>query len=459
MNEGKLLLYKILDNKIQQLSNMNSVSYTYDDINLIDLSSSLKKDYSNINIATNKLIKEILKGTKYEKLSDSVIKIKDLYIGKRDYNISVSLSNEYKLSLDSFIYALDNKLEENHKDITKKDELLYLCNDVLSKMNNNELIEDVSFIKELVNEYDINSNNKNLVSIMLFITRHNLSLLNTSVNIPKGTITDLRISNKQLDDRLIEIIDKLNIKLDKIPNYLLSELKKCNVENAVSVYELIRKNKVEKYGILHLINKDNYFSKLCLLMYSDVETIKSVVSEFNENTNKVVINTLKEVINLAMPVFISKRNEYFPARYKNFKIIMNILKELNVNYKELINKCPLFLLIDSKKLVDMLYTFEQNGFSKKVLINRCYKTMSINPELLTTNLNILLRNGIDIDSFAKNDTSRYALLKCTNLQKKLNYFIKNDLLLSNPLDYEKASKLIITRIYKFANVEKNLWGE
>lgn len=456
MNEGKEILITVINSKLQQLSEIDTAAYYYNDINLVELSSELKSDYYNFGKLSDEFITEILNDTEYTSVIESLKLIRDLIYGKTEYDIDIKLTDNYKEKIKTFIDVLDDKLEKRQPGITSLDEIRSSCNNVIHQINNHEIIEDTEFIKTLVEDYDPKTSVENMLKIMIFITRNNINIAN-EVYTPSEYIVDPdKIVDNRLDDRISLVLDRLGLTLASIPEAMLKDLRNVNINSFVEVYNLVRKNKVEKYGILHLIDKDNNLAKLALLIYSSTEAIKNVCESLKSGSK--YIETLKYLLNYAEPIFFVKDSNIFEPHYYDFIMIIDLLKTNRVNYHELLIRCPYFFVSNYKDLKDVLSELSQLGFEQKKIINRCYKQLAINPYSLVDNANVLKTFGINIPEYASDDEGKYVLLKASNLYMKLNYIVEHNHLDYKNLDYNLVGRLMLSKMVKECN-KKNIWGD
>lgn len=456
MMKGKELLINIINSKLSRLNQIDFSAYFYNDINLVDLSRELKNDIFYFGHLSDDVIKEVLSDTDSTGDIESLKLIRDLFVGKKDYAIDVDLNDNYKSLVKNFIKELDNKLDSYQPGISRFDEVQDKCNLLLHQIKNNELIEDTEFIKELVEDYDIVDATKNMLSIMIYITKNNINLVNGEYHPSKYVVDIDKIVDNTLDDRIKIVLDRLGLSIDDLPRKVIEDLKTCNIDNFVKVYDIVRKNKVEKYGILHLIDKENKLSRLALILYSTPDAIKEVVDSVKESNKH--IDTLKVLLNNALPIFFVKDNSLFVPHYFDYVLLINLLKELNINYRDLINRCPLFVLSNYKDINYVLNEMAKLGFDKKKVINRCYKQLSINPEKLLDNVNIIKTFGIDTFDYANNDLGKYIMIKCSGLYNKLDYIANNNKMDHRNFDYNLANKIIVSKTVKECN-KKNLWSD
>lgn len=459
MNEGKELLYKIIDNEFDILSAYNEKDVICDDINLIELYTSMDEDNNNFYKVTDKIIDYVINETKYKNASfkANAIKVRDLLVGKMEYNLNVEMKKEYISTINTFSKQLLKLINSKTPDGVDVEILRSKLKALKKDSSSLALIKDFDFIKKIVKDYNEIAFEKNLYIVMKFVNEHNLQIIKT----PKVNSShfDIKLIIKpKLDDRIIEILDKLGIKPKDLPNYLLSEFKKCNVDEVYETYNMVRKNKAEDYGILHLIGKENLLSKLVLLLYSTPESIKGVVDSIRNKDGNIDITLLKILVNEVLPCFLVKNNSYFAPKNSEYFKIIGLLKENGVNYKALITRNPIFMISNYDVIDYVLKYFEMAGAVKKNVINRCYKTLSLNPALLIDNLMVLKKYNVNIELFF--NQSNYTMLKVPNLDHKIHLVLsKNNLLNINPLDIELLNKLIMARVYKIAVGDVYRWSE
>lgn len=459
MNEGKGLLIKIVENKLKALASLNNEEVSYNGIDLVELLINVRESIDNLSEVSNEVIDYIIEDNNYNKKNfrTSIIQLRDLLIGKRDYNLQVNFTKDHTKTYETFLELFNNTVETKVPGIISVDEETEKCNTLVSQITRKEIINNFNFIESITAEYNAVDKDANLIKIMKFVNEHNLSILKT----PKknGPLLNINfIFKPKLDDRLMEILDKLDIEYKELPNYLISELKKCDVDSVYETYQTIRKNKAESYGIMHLIKKSNLLAKLIIILYATPESVASVVDSLKKDENTIDISLLKTVLNYTMPALLVKKNEYFKPKNNDFINNINLLKELGVNYKALITKVPLFMIMSNDSLVYTLNYCEGYGANKKTVINRLYKTFAIDPAIIIENIEVLKRYNVDIEEYFKGPN--YNLLKVKNLDKKIKYLSVNKNLDTTELNIELLNKMIVGKVYRECVLEnKNIWSE
>ena len=159
-----------------------------------------------------------------------------------------------------------------------------------------------------------------------------------------------------------------------------------------------------------------------MLLYSDVETIKEVVDLTKDVNGKINVPLLKSICNNVATCSMKNENQRYKPMFENFKKNMEQLKSLEVNYPLLIKNSPLFMVASASDINFALNHLAMMGFDKKQVVNKCYKTLSINPSLIVKNSNILKSKIVDLDMFIK-ESKNYVLLKIDNLEDKINFLV------------------------------------
>lgn len=456
--EGKDLLLKIIEEKLHTLEQLDTESLKINDVPLITILNVAEKDIENFSNMSDEIIEQVVdlgNVKKANQLKSTLKQARDLLVGRRDYNLKVNLTPEYVEAIETFKDILKNKIESAVPGAINYESIEESCRNLQELINGEKIIHDFKMIEELVKEYNYLEFDNNMVIIMKFINNHNLSILKT----PKknAPIFDIQyIKRPKLDDRIKEILDKLEIDVRNLPNYLLSELKKCDAEEVYETFSLVKKNKAEDYGILHLINKENNLAKLVLILYATPTSVKEVVDSLKDAKGKIDIYVLKILVNQILSSLLSKSNIYFKPKYLDFMGNITLLKSLGVNYRALLNKCPLFMLSNNEVLNYTLNYLEQHGANKKKIVNKCYKTLALEPSILIENIDILVKNNIDMEYYF-GDNANYNLLKVKDLEQKLKYLIaKNNL---TTLDIDLLNKLLIGKVYRDSFEESITWGE
>ena len=99
------------------------------------------------------------------------------------------------------------------------------------------------------------------------------------------------------------------------------------------------------------------------------------------------------------------------------------------------------------------YVFTQKSFDRIVedqLINKCYKSLALDPSNVIQNIDILKGFGVDLEDYFKNCKDNYTLLKVHNLQKSINDIIMNYNVNPDPFNYTEMSKVLSGLVYKNA---------
>ena len=447
MNDGKELLYQAIDKKLNELDSISSEDVMFDGINLALLSTSLDESIDNLANVSDEVIDKIMNDTKTldDELKKTITQLRDLLIGKRDYNLDVKINKTYEKVFKKFKSLFDRLLKKLSPGIKGASEVKENILNIKDAIDRNDLITDFKTVELIVKELDKNKFDTNMLEVMKFINYNNLDKIK-EVEEPVKILDINKVKRVKLDDKWEDILTKLDIDYKILPNYLIGEIKRVDASSVRDVFDLIRKNKAEEYGILHLIDKENYIAKIVLMLYSDVDTIRAMTDTFMED-DKLDISLLKVVINNILSAFIVDDNSYFRPKHKEYMKNLEVLKELNINYKVLIKRCPLFMLIKNDILLYTLKCTSEFGCDSKQLINRCYKTIAVYPEIILENIIVLKRYKIDLNKYFKNANDNYNLLKIPKLNLKIDSILKENNL-KDASDVENINNLLINRLSK-----------
>ncbi len=459
MDEGKNLLISIMEDKLSKLSSLNTENLYIDNINIKTLLEEITKDTNSFYQVSDEMINEIIKTSEIKNVDDFKINVRsarDLLIGKKEYNLNVRLTQEHIDAINIFKKSIDRKLKALDPEVVNKEETTARINELQKQVLNNYLINDFEIVESIVRDYDIANYDKNMLIIMKYINDLNINLI--KIKKKNAPIFDIQmIRRPKMDPIIKEILKKLDIKPKEIPNFLLSELKKCNAEEFEATYKIVKKNKAEMGGILHFIEKDNIVGRLVILLYATPESILEVIDSLKDENDLVNIPTLKLIVSNILSVFLVRNNTYYIPKHNNFINNIKLLKDIDVNYITLIKRNPLFMITENSVLEYTLDYLNKLGANKKDVVNRCYKTLSIRPSLLIDNVKIMQAYKIDLINFFSSNNTNYNLLKMGNLEHKLKV-IK---LISNVdfSDIDALNKLIIAKVYKESKTGYVNWGD
>lgn len=425
MNTSNELLLSIINSRLDALTDKRNIKVIYDDLDLVRLIKSIENDNDSMKYVTDSLITEIVSTSKVKSKESFIKKIKsirDIFIGKQKYKLKVDFNPKYIKDINTFLSLLRDYVERKEEGLLDNEEYINELIELKNKVYNNELIINFSFIEKMLNDYNSLEKEPNLYKIMEYISVHNLNILKTPDNI-FPVVETKTIKTLENEEDIMTILKKIGVTSNELSSDLIKSLITANHEVLMENFSLISKNKAENYGILHLINANNYKAKLIIMIYSDESTIKEVVDLTRDVNNKINVPLLKAICNNVASVFIKRENERYKPMFENFKKNIELLKSLEVNYPLLIKNAPLFMVSSSSDIAFALNHLESLGFNKKQVINKCYKTLSINPSLIVKNANIIKNKIVDFDLFIK-ESKNYALLKVDSLEEKIEILVK-----------------------------------
>ncbi len=424
MNTSNELLLSIINSRLKELTDKDKIKVYYDDIDLVRLIKGIEENNDNMKYLTDSLIEGIISTSKVrnkEKFISQVKSIRDVFIGKQKYKLKVDFNPKYIKDINTFLALLRDYVEISESGLIDNENYINELKELKEKMFSNELIINFSFIEKMLNDYNSVEFESNLYKVMEYISLHNLNILKMPESI-LPVVETKSIKTIDEDENIKAVLDKLEIDYKNLSSDLIGGLVTVNHEVFMDNFGLISKNKAENYGILHLFSKENYKAKLVVLLYSDVETIKEVVDLTKDVNGKINVPLLKSICNNVATCFIKNENQRYKPMFENFKKNMEQLKSLEVNYPLLIKNSPLFMVASASDINFALNHLAMMGFDKKQVVNKCYKTLSINPSLIVKNSNILKSKIVDLDMFIK-ESKNYVLLKIDNLEDKINFLV------------------------------------
>lgn len=424
VNTSNELLLSIINSRLKELTDKDKIKVYYDDIDLVRLIKGIEENNDNMKYLTDSLIEGIISTSKVrnkEKFISQIKSIRDVFIGKQKYKLKVDFNPKYIKDINTFLALLRDYVEISESGLIDNENYINELKELKEKMFSNELIINFSFIEKMLNDYNSVEFESNLYKVMEYISLHNLNILKTPESI-LPVVETKSIKTIDEDENIKAVLDKLEIDYKNLSSDLIGGLVTVNHEAFMDNFGLISKNKAENYGILHLFSKENYKAKLVVLLYSDVETIKEVVDLTKDVNGKINVPLLKSICNNVATCFIKNENQRYKPMFENFKKNMEQLKSLEVNYPLLIKNSPLFMVASASDINFALNHLAMMGFDKKQVVNKCYKTLSINPSLIVKNSNILKSKIVDLDMFIK-ESKNYVLLKIDNLEDKINFLV------------------------------------
>lgn len=424
VNTSNELLLSIINSRLKELTDKDKIKVYYDDIDLVRLIKGIEENNDNMKYLTDSLIEGTISTSKVrnkEKFISQIKSIRDVFIGKQKYKLKVDFNPKYIKDINTFLALLRDYVEISESGLIDNENYINELKELKEKMFSNELIINFSFIEKMLNDYNSVEFESNLYKVMEYISLHNLNILKTPESI-LPVVETKSIKTIDEDENIKAVLDKLEIDYKNLSSDLIGGLVTVNHEVFMDNFGLISKNKAENYGILHLFSKENYKAKLVVLLYSDVETIKEVVDLTKDVNGKINVPLLKSICNNVATCFIKNENQRYKPMFENFKKNMEQLKSLEVNYPLLIKNSPLFMVASASDINFALNHLAMMGFDKKQVVNKCYKTLSINPSLIVKNSNILKSKIVDLDMFIK-ESKNYVLLKIDNLEDKINFLV------------------------------------
>lgn len=285
-----------------------------------------------------------------------------------------------------------NKLGEDNKDIKFFDKIINTIDEVKNG-GKVQYIDEMEFkhIKNTLPKYDISSyldefientyntskedsslssvvntviNNVSrgidfvMYDIMFNLNKYNLYLMNKKVKSQDIPInSDITFYN--LDVKLKDILNYLEVNVDEVDSNLLSDISKyANLKSFKEMAITLKTDNGLKRVMFDKIEDKNVL--LSILLHSNIETINSVLNIFEGES--VNINKAIGIPSIFIKDIVSSKCKYncVMCNYDNFINNYNLIKENNVDFKKMLN-FEVFFVNDyniNKMLVDKLNSVE-----------------------------------------------------------------------------------------------------
>ena len=101
MDEGKEILYKFIEFKSHNISSVDQDEIIIDGINLVDIADMLEKSIDNLCDVPDSIIDKVIDDAKIDDINfkKNIVQLRDLLVGKRNYNLFVKISKEYERNM------------------------------------------------------------------------------------------------------------------------------------------------------------------------------------------------------------------------------------------------------------------------------------------------------------------------------------------------------------------------
>ena len=118
MNEGKEILLKALDSKRKSITGTRGNDLVFNGINLVQVAESLDNSIDNLSNVSDGIIDKVITENELdENTRKKLLQLRDLLIGKRDYNLSIKITKDYEEAFAKFKKALISNIEEKNPGI------------------------------------------------------------------------------------------------------------------------------------------------------------------------------------------------------------------------------------------------------------------------------------------------------------------------------------------------------
>lgn len=364
-----------------------------------------------------------------------------------------------------------NKLGEDNKDIKFFDKIINIIDEVKNG-GKVQYIDEMEFkhIKNTLPKYDISShldefikntyntskedsslsgvtntviNNVSrgidfvMYDIMFNLNKYNLYLMNKKVKSQDIPInSDITFYN--LDVKLKDILNYLEVNIDEVDSNLLSDISKyANLKSFKEMAITLKTDNGLKRVMFDKIEDKNVL--LSILLHSNMESINSVLNIFESES--VNVNKAIGIPSIFIKDVISSKCKYncVICNYDNFVSNYNLMKKYGIDFKKMLNY-PVYFINDSKVNESLFAKLENIGINPKNIFMYIGGKFVTNPNLVFENIQVLKQYNIELTD--DNNNNGYTIIGMNNLAEVIDFFLEKDVFNSN---YDGLDKIDLIR--------------
>ena len=236
--------------------------------------------------------------------------------------------------------------------------------------------------------------------------------------------------------KIKEILVSLGYNFDEIDEYSQNLLLNSNAVQIEKMASFLNKTNFKKYL------KETNVRGLCVLLTTSSLEIITKLLERLENDYKLTEKEISVLASSATLIFTSDG-------YHNFTENMTLLNKYHLSIRDIIYKCPSFLMESAFNHKTNLEELEKMGIDIKLLLDKCIAKTDNDFALLLRNIDTLSKYGFEIGSL--NESGAYSLLASNNLDDIIDHFIElglnEHLHASGETGTKNLKALIIKKIY------------
>lgn len=276
-------------------------------------------------------------------------------------------------------------------------------------------------ILDIVKKFDETSIDEVLCKIYLEFGIYNSYIANRKVK----EVTPLLEKDIDFDEvsvRVDDILNYLDTSKEEIDSDLYKKLIKSSKIDSIKDFATTIKTSTDSLRVLYDKIEDRNVL-VSILLYSDLDTIKSIDSLFKENNaniNKVASNIPS--------IFIKNGNKSSIGNYEMFFDNVHLLKEYDINFKTML-KYPVFFINDVNKNRGNILRLIQFGVKPKNVLEYVGGVFVVSPNIIFNNLSVLKFYNIELTD--DNNNNGYTILGVTDLDERIDYLIEQKKWINN----------------------------
>ena len=443
--QSELENYKSFTNKYQQTKSLKESNNK--------LALSIKEDINNlINIEDKELVSIIeafdLNALEKKLLTNNLLITKKILFMNKEEGLNINLEESQKQSINTFLSHIEtlNLIRERTIPI---DEPEY--NDTLSKIRNIEniismledkhndtRITDIETIKEILNKSDLEP--KEIRKILFSLMKYNQEIY---LEKKKDLLIEEYLGEPLNIEEVKEIFRKYNYNFDLLSEKVSSSiLRYGEIKNITDVLDCL---KGFKYPKLDEEKEGNTI--FSLVVGSSFETINNVT--INASNSGLTPDDLIEI-----PTVLIRQDEketlYRKKNQSDEQTLSISLDEIRKDVNILVGNEIAFELLKgrSKDFLTNIEYLEDNGFDIRYIFDKCKQVLTLDNNLLKTNISLYEKYGLPIDCNRDKITNQtFSTLLSKNLAEIADQFIE-----IHPLGY-RYIKDNISCLKEYSNPE------
>ncbi len=456
--QTELEKYKSFTNKYQQTKSLKESNN--------ELLLKLKSNINNIIDIEEKEIISLLEAFDLNALEKKLLKnniliARKILLMNKEEGLNIRLEESQKQSINTFISHIEtlNLIREKTIPIDEpeyNDNLLKIKSietiiNLLNDKNNNIRITDIETIKKVLENTDLDQ--KSIRKILFSLMKYNQEIF---LEKKKDNLIEEYIGEPLNIDDVKEVFRKYNYNFDLLSNNVSSSiLRYGDLNNITEVLDCLKGFKYPKLD--EEIQGNILFS---LVVGSSFETINSVtISASNKGLNP---NDLLEI----PTVLIRQKKEETITRKDKTIPLDNIRKDVNI----LVGNEIAFELLNGRNLdfLTNIEYLEDNGFDINYIFDKCKQLLTLESNLLKTNISLYEKYGLPIDCTRDKLTNQtFSALLSKNLAEIADQFIEIHPLgyryikdnLSCLKEYSNPLDIVFYNIYESQKPQKTTTGK